>query len=111
VTQNLTLHYDRMILILEPTLAVRGLVRSKVEVVSDPDGRFAAQFNSRSLPFRMFDNVQTVQPGAVVDNKRLRAVLAMGRQSGLLQECSRWSGPKVPFGGRHVGMLGAEHLI
>ena len=30
-TRNLTLHYDRMMLILEPTPLTRGLVRKKVE--------------------------------------------------------------------------------
>ena len=29
-----------------------------------------------ALPFRVFDKIQTVQPGAIVDNKRLSAVLA-----------------------------------
>ena len=84
VTQNLTLHYDRMLLILEPTQLARGLVRRKVEVVNYPDGRFAVQFNGRTLPFRMFDKIQTVQPGTIVDNKRLSAVLARGkvRQAG-----------------------------
>src|SRR5262249_42579816 len=50
VTQNLTLHYDLM-LILEPTPHARGLARKKVEVVNYPDGRFAVQFNGTSLPF------------------------------------------------------------
>jgi hypothetical protein len=77
VTHNLTLHYDRMMLILEPTPRARGLARKKVEVVNYPDGRFAVQFRGTSLPFRMFDKVQTIQPGAIVDNKRLSAVLAM----------------------------------
>jgi hypothetical protein len=77
VTHNLTLHYDRMMLILEPTPRTRGLAGKKVEVVNYPDGRFAVQFRGTSLPFRMFDKVQTVQPGAIVDNKRLSAVLAM----------------------------------
>src|ERR1700676_351749 len=43
VTQNLTLHYDRMMLMLDPTPLTRGLVRKKVEVVNYPDGRFAVQ--------------------------------------------------------------------
>ncbi len=77
VTQNLTLHYDRMMLLLDPTPLARGLVRKKVEVVNYPDGRFAVQFNGTSLAFRQFDKIQTVQPGAIVDNKRLSAVLAM----------------------------------
>ncbi len=71
VTHNLTLHYDRMMLILEPTRCARDLARKKVEVVNYPDGRFAVQFRGTSLPFRMFDKVQTVRPGAIVDNKRL----------------------------------------
>src|SRR6202795_4942061 len=47
VTRNLTLHYDRMMLLLDPTPLARGLVRKKVEVVNYPDGRFAVQFNGR----------------------------------------------------------------
>jgi hypothetical protein len=74
VTRNLTLHYDRMMLILDPTPLTRGLVRKKVEVVNYPDGRFAVQFNGATLGFKLFDKIQTMQPGAIVDNKRLSAV-------------------------------------
>jgi hypothetical protein len=74
VTRNLTLHYDRMLL-LDPTSLARGLARKKVEVVNYPDGRFAVQFNGATLGFKVFDKIQTVQPGAIVDNKRLSAVL------------------------------------
>lgn len=51
VTRNLTLHYDRMMLILDPTPLTRGLARKKVEVVNYPDGRFAVQFHgARDFP-------------------------------------------------------------
>jgi hypothetical protein len=80
VTKNLTLHYDRMMLLLEPTPFVRGLVRKTVEVVNYPDGRFAVQFEGVSLPFRVFDEIQTVQPGTIVENKRLGAALALVKQ-------------------------------
>ena len=70
VTQNLTVHYDRMMLILEPIPLARGLVRRKVEVVNYADGRFAAQFNGRSLPFRMFDKIQTAQSSTTSDYRR-----------------------------------------
>ena len=69
VTRNLTLHYDRMMLLLDPTSLARSLVRKKVEVVNYPDGRFAVQFNGAPLGFKVFDKIQTVQPGAIVDNK------------------------------------------
>jgi hypothetical protein len=75
VTRNLTLHYDRMMLLLDPTPLARGMARKKVEVVNYPDGRFAVQFNGTALDFKVFDKMQTVQPGAIVDNKRLSAVL------------------------------------
>ena len=64
-----------MMLLLDPTPLTRGLVRKKVEVVNYPDGRFAVQFEATALGFRVFDKIQTVQPGAIVDNKRLSAVL------------------------------------
>jgi Winged helix-turn helix len=80
VTNNLTLHYDRMMLLLNPTPFARGLARKKVDVVNYPDGRFAVQFEGISLPFRKFDKIQTVEPGEIVENKRLGAALAMVKQ-------------------------------
>jgi hypothetical protein len=80
VTHNLTLHYDRMMLMLDPTPLARGLAGKKVEVVNYPDGRFAIRFNGTALPFRVFDKIQTVEAGAIVENKRLGAVLALVKQ-------------------------------
>jgi hypothetical protein len=77
VTKNLTVQYDQELLLLEPTSFARGLARRKVEVVNYPDGRFAVQFEGTSLSFRVFDKIQTVQPGTIVENKRLGAALAM----------------------------------
>jgi len=80
VTRSLTLHYDRMMLMLDPTPLARGLAGKKVEVVNYPDGRFAIRFNGTALPFRVFDKIQTVEAGAIVENKRLGAVLALVKQ-------------------------------
>ena len=80
VTHNLTLHYDRMMLMLDPTPLARGLVRKKVEVVNYTDGRFAVQFNGTPLSFRVFDKIRTVDPGTIVENKRLGAALALVKQ-------------------------------
>jgi hypothetical protein len=76
VTRNLTLRYDRMMLLLDPTPLARGLTGKTVEVVNYPDGRFAIRHDGGALPFRVFDKIQTVAPGAIVDNKRLGAALA-----------------------------------
>jgi hypothetical protein len=75
MTRNLTLHYDRMMLLLDPNISGPSLGAPEVEVVNYPDGRFAVQFNGATLGFKVFDKIQTVQPGAIVDNKRLSAVL------------------------------------
>jgi hypothetical protein len=80
VTNNLTLHYDRMMLLLEPTPFARGLARKKVDVVNYPDGRFAVQFEGTSVPFRLFDKIQTVTQGTIVENKRLGAALALVKE-------------------------------
>src|SRR5947208_9791169 len=64
-----------MMVRLGPTALARGLARKKVEVVNYPDGRFTVQFNGAPLGFKLFDKIQTVQPGAIVDNKQLSAVL------------------------------------
>lgn len=80
VTANLTLHYDRMLLVLEPSVFARGLTRKKIDVVNYPDGRFAVQFEGTSVPFRVFDKIQTVTAGAIVETKRLGAALAMVKE-------------------------------
>jgi hypothetical protein len=52
------------------------LARKQVEVVNYPDGRFAVRHDGEALPFRVFDKIATVAPGAVVENKRLGEALA-----------------------------------
>jgi hypothetical protein len=61
-----------MMLLLDPTSLARDLVRKKVEVVNYPDGRFAVQFNGAALGFKLFDKIQTVQRGAIVDTSGCR---------------------------------------
>ena len=80
MTNNLFLYYDRMMLLLDPTPFARGLARKKVDVVNYPDGQFVVQFEGMPLPFRVFDKIQTVTPGAIVENKRLGAALAMVKE-------------------------------
>ncbi len=80
VSNNLTLDYDRMILILDPTVTSRPLAGKRVSVVNYPDGRFTLQYRGTDLPFRVFDKLRTIQSAEVVENKRLGAALAMIQQ-------------------------------
>ena len=65
---------------LDPTPFACGLVRKRVEVVNHPDGRFVVQFEGIQLPFRVFDKIQTVDPGTIIENKRLGAALALVKE-------------------------------
>ncbi len=55
-------------------------IRFWVTVVNYPDGRFAIRHLGRELPFRVFDKLRKVDRAAVVENKRLGAVLAHIRE-------------------------------
>jgi hypothetical protein len=53
-------------------LDAKGHAISWVAIVRRAGGNV---FNGARLGFKVFDKIQTVQPGAIVDNKRLSAVL------------------------------------
>ena len=80
VSASLTLHDDKMLLLLEPNEATRPLARQRVTVVNYPDGRFAIRHKGLDLPFRRFDKLRKVDQAAIVENKRLDAVLAHIRE-------------------------------
>ena len=67
-------------LLLDPTPFARAFAGKKIEVVNYPDGRFAVRHEGITLPFRVFDKIRTVAPGAIVENKRLGAALAFARE-------------------------------
>jgi len=47
---NLTLQYDQVLFILEPTGVARSLARKRVTVIDYPDGRLAIRHNGVDLP-------------------------------------------------------------
>ena len=76
MTHNLTVQYDKILFLLEQTELTRSLARKRVMVVNYPDGDLRIRWRGVDLPFRsFFDKLQTVEPGAIVDNKRLGSVL------------------------------------
>jgi hypothetical protein len=76
VSMNLTLQYDQVLFILEPTGIARSLARKRVTVVDYPDGRLAIRYNGLDLPYRTFDKRPQVNQAAIVENKRLGPILA-----------------------------------
>jgi hypothetical protein len=80
-SNNLTLQYDKMLFMLEPSDFAKGLVRKQVMIKDYPDGRLVISHKGRPLPYSTFDKVRQVTQGAITDNKRLGAALSIIKQS------------------------------
>ncbi len=76
VGQQLTLSYERKRIMLDETELTRGLVGRYVDTYAFADGRLEIRWQGVSLPYSAFDKDQRVSHAAVVENKRLSAVLA-----------------------------------
>lgn len=76
VTNNLTVQYDQVMFLIEPSPSTRPLARQRVTVIDYTDGRIALRHGGIDLPYRTFDRRQQVSQAAVVENKRLGPVLA-----------------------------------
>src|SRR5438552_7519799 len=94
LSQALTLQYDKVLFILEPSDQARAAIGKRVTVVDYPDGRLSIRHQGVELAYRTFDKIQQVNQGAIADNKRLGSVLAMIRDEQLRREPERRSGPR-----------------
>lgn len=73
---NLTLQYDQVLFILEPTGIARSLARKRGTVIDYSDGRLAIRYTGVELPYHTFDNRRQVNQAAIIENKRLGPILA-----------------------------------
>ena len=95
LSQALTLRYDKVLFILDPTDISRSLAGKKVIVCDYPDGRLEVMHESFTLPYRTFDKLRSVHRPEVVENKRLDDILSIVAelQAGREQQRSK-SGPR-----------------
>lgn len=94
VSNSLTLQYDKVLFILEPTEITRDLRRKRVTVADYPDGRLTISYNGVELPYRRFDKAQQVSQALIVENKHLGAVLEFIRDQ--QQETPQQRSKKAP---------------
>ena len=94
LSQALTLQYDKVIFILEPSEPAKAAIGKYVTVFDYPDGRLAIRHGGVELAYRTFDKVRHVDQGAIADNKHLGAVLAMIRDEQLRRGPQPRSGPR-----------------
>jgi hypothetical protein len=58
VSNSLTLQYDKVLFLLEPSEMTRELRRKRVIVVDYPDGRLAIRYRGRDLPYTTSDKLR-----------------------------------------------------
>lgn len=75
LSQALTLRYDKVMFILEPTEVAKRLMGVKVIVCDYPDGRLEITHEGTSLPYTTFDTLQCVHRSEIVEHKRLDEAL------------------------------------
>ncbi|HCN8988355.1 TPA: ISNCY family transposase [Escherichia coli] len=98
LSKALTFQYDKIMYIVEPTEENTRIAGEKITVFDYPDGSIAFRHLHRSLYCRVFDKLACIDQGAVVDNKRLGAVLrlAQQKQDELEEEGKRMRSQKMP---------------
>ena len=91
LSQALTLQYDKVMFILEPSEQAKAAIGKRVTVVDYPDGRLAIRYRGVELAYRTFDKLRQVSQAATVENKHLGAALAFIREEQLRRGPARRS--------------------
>jgi hypothetical protein len=94
LSQALTLQYDKVVFIVEPSEPAKAAIGKRVTVFDYPDGRLSILHNGVELAYRTFDKVRQIDQGAIADNKQLGAVLAIIRDKQLRRGPEQRSGPR-----------------
>jgi hypothetical protein len=89
LSQALTLQYDKVLFILEPTDQAKAAIGKRVTVVDHPDGRLLIRYKGVELAYRSFDKLRQVPQAAIVENKQLGAALAFIREQQLARAEAR----------------------
>ena len=77
LSQSLTLQYDKVLFLVEPSETAQSAIGKRVTVVDYPDGRIVIRYQGAELAYRTFDKLRKVNQAAIVDNKRLGSLLEM----------------------------------
>lgn len=89
VSRSLTVQYDRVVYLLEPTDLAKDLQRKKIRVYDYPDGTVAIRYQGAELPYSVFDKVRQVKQADIVSNKRLGSVLQLVKEQQHLKSVAR----------------------
>ncbi len=89
VSHSLTVQYDRVVYLLEPTELAKDLQRKKVRVFDYTDGTIAIKYQGTELPYSVFDKVRQVKQADIVSNKWLGSVLQLVKEQQKVKSIKR----------------------
>jgi hypothetical protein len=77
LSASLTLQYDKVLYLIDPSPENERLEGKLVMVIDYPNGRIGIRHEGRELSYREFDKLTQVHQGEVVPHKRLGSMLRM----------------------------------
>lgn len=80
VSQALTLQYDKVLYLLEPTVENQKLIGKRVTVIDYPNNRIRIEYEGRNLKYREFDKLTQIHQAEIVTHKRLGSMLTFIQQ-------------------------------
>ena len=95
VSRSLTLHYKRVMYLLQDTKAARAAMSRKVNVCETEDGEVSIWHAGHQLQATAFDKEGHVHQAAIVENKHLGAALQYAKQLQEQRSKQRLQGPSV----------------
>jgi transposase len=99
VSSSLTLQYDKVLFLLEPSAFARSLARRRVTVFDYPDGRLEIRYCGRALPYITFDKLPHVpRPTPVAERKELDEALGTAKAAQARRDAGEGSAAPGPAG-------------
>jgi hypothetical protein len=92
VTKALTVQYDRVMYLLEDTVANRKLIHRYIDVWEYPDGRIEVRADGTALPCVPYDRLAVIGHGEVIEHKRLGHALQVAQALQAQRDDRRASG-------------------
>jgi hypothetical protein len=77
LTANLVVHFKRVSYLVAPNTQTRSLGGKRIRIFEREDGTVELRHGEQVLPYSIFDKNPHINQGAIVENKRLDAVLSV----------------------------------
>ncbi len=80
LSKALTFQYEKILYLVDPTDENSRIVGEEILAFDYTDGTLKFRHGNRTLKYQMFDKLDCISQGRIVDNKRLDAVLKLAKE-------------------------------